>query len=181
MTSITTVKNQVALIDRSLSATFTFLRTWFVPHLKLKISVGQMALFNIIFFDEDGDIVFRGLLLENLDLSHLGIDSRTLLERKWISLGGTAWSVFDAHQIGCTVSLGRLLAARMKRLNNESTGSPATYRPRSDYFHTQHTQDSISDQFLVDTTDVSGDDALMRRGIQEFLARARGDGFTNKD
>lgn len=60
----------------------------------------------------------------------------------------------------------------MERLNDNSKHFLAMYRALVDHFDTQHSQHPFPDPFLIDTTDVTGDDALTREKIQDVLARA---------
>lgn len=178
MSSIPPVKIQVALKDSDSAATFTFSRTWLVPRVVLKLSSGHMALLNVTFLVADDETACEDLLLGLPVLRHLGIDSRTLLERQWSSLDGTDCAGIT-HSSGAG-RLGRLIVARMQRNSNADSEKLDPERPRSDYFHTDRNTDPFPDPFLIQPEDADTADEEAHSAIKAMLARAHENGFPDE-
>lgn len=65
----------------------------------LELSAGRLALTNVSFLVADNDLSCEYLLFGFPVLHHLGIDSRTLLERNRVTLDGTYCSSIDHPSI----------------------------------------------------------------------------------
>lgn len=181
MSSITPVRIQVALRDSSEAASFTFSRVWTVPRLVLKLSAGQMALLNVSFLVADDETACEDLLVGLPVLRHLGVDTRTLLERRWGELHNTDCAGVDNpsrhHPAG---RLGRLMVERLQDRDSPSTPSLNPDRPRADYFAHQADVDPFPDPFLLQTENPAADDEEARTAILTMLQMAITNGFPDE-
>lgn len=85
---IKSVTIKVALTNTSQGGDYQFSRVWKLPRLVMELSTGRMALNNIAFLISDAKLASEDLLIGLPLLRHLGIDSRTLLERNRAQLDG---------------------------------------------------------------------------------------------
>lgn len=79
----------MALKESDTPSSLTFSRLWTIPRLVLELSAGQTALLNVEFLVADDEIACEYLLVGLTVLRHLGVDSRTLLQRGWNTLTDT--------------------------------------------------------------------------------------------
>ena len=80
---------QVELTSSDQAEAFKFSRVWKVPRLVMELSSGRLALTNISFLVSDAALSREEMLIGLPVLQHLGIDSRTFLERNRATLDGT--------------------------------------------------------------------------------------------
>lgn len=178
MTSIAPVRIQVALRDSGEPAAFTFSRVWTVPRLVLKLSAGHMALLNVSLMVADDETACEDILLGLPLLRHLGIDTRTLLERRWQELTNTDCAgIDDPTKQRPAGRLGRLMVARLQSRDEPTTSPLDPDRPRADYFAHQADADPFPDPFLLQTEDPASDDAEARVSIVAMLDKAKANGF----
>lgn len=149
--AIEPVSTQVALTNTKKAESFNFSRLWKVPRLVMELSAGRLAINNVSFLVTDDDLACEDPLIGLPVLRHLGIDSRTLLERNCAMLDGTDCS-FVGHPSAPDRygSLGRLMIARLQRsagcarstvtdsdTDNDDRPDPACLaldRPKYNYF-----------------------------------------------
>lgn len=184
--AITPVAIQVALTASDKPESFTFSRVWKVPRLVMELSAGRLALNNISFLVADANLSCEDVLVGHPVLKHLGIDSRTLLERNRASLDGTDCSTVDHPTVSSACgSLGRLCIARLQRTHGAEpvstvSDSPPTLssdRPRGNYYAHKFDIDPFPDPSLISLHDCSARTDDEKADITAMLAAAKANGF----
>lgn len=100
------VSKQVAFTSQTEPEISTFSVAWKVPRIIFELSAGRLALKIVSFLVADAGLFCENLRFEFPVLRHLGIDSRTLLERNRATIGGTTCS--DIQQPKIAVPRGSL-------------------------------------------------------------------------
>lgn len=177
---------QVALMKGDKAQTFRFSRTWTPPRTVLRLSTGPLALTNLKFFVADDELAAEEILIGLPVLRHLGVDTKTMLERDRERLDGADCSALKSSKNGGSVS--RLMIARHNRIVNTpkedeipgeqglSGSKLEDRRPRVDYFESKEEEDPFPDESLLDPIDVAQQDEVMKE-IQAMLSRASEEGL----
>lgn len=185
MAAISPVTIQVALKESDTPASFTFSRLWTVPRLVLELSAGQMALINVEFLVADDEIACEDVLVGLPILRHLGIDSRTLLERNWSTLTETdCASVVHSTASDSCGALGRLMIARLNSVSMATAPQTPAHkrnpnRPRGDYYAYKYDVDPFPDPSLIEQH-AETDQSTTHSEIEAMLARAKKEGFPDE-
>lgn len=183
--AITPVKIQVALTTSAEPELFTFSRKWNAPRIVMELSSGRLALHNVSFLVADAHLACEDILFGYPILQHLGIDSRTLLERNRSVIDGTDCSPVGHPTIGQKGgSLGRLMIARLQRIQGSDplTESQITLdpnRPRSNYFQHKSDLDPFPDPNLVTLEDNSST-KFNSKDLMDMIERAKNNGLPSK-
>lgn len=149
-TKIQSLSLQVALKEDDDAQSFTFSRAWTPPRIVLRLSTGPLALTNVKFLVADADLAAEDILIGLPVLRHLGVDTRTMLERDRKRLDGSDCSVVSPPAKGGSVS--RLMIARHNLIIEEPVSAGAaedTMRPRVDYFESKEEEDPFPDESLL--------------------------------
>lgn len=184
MTAIDPVQLRVALQESEEAPRFSFSRKWTVPRLVLQLSSGRMALLNITSLVADDHLACEDLLVVLPVLQHLGIDTRTLLERNWNTLSGTDCSdnksTHDARNCG---SLERLIVDKKENEDAEATDHHKVVPDPSQIcagYDAQRVEiDPFPDPSMIDVPDAS-EDTLVMTEIKAMLERAKAEGLPDK-
>lgn len=180
--AITPVSIQVALTSSTEPETFTFSRKWLAPRIILELSTGRLALRNVSFLVADAHLSCEDILLGYPVLQHLGIDSRTLLERNRSILDGTDCSPVSHPSIDKQGGLlGRLLIARLQRVKDTISNSDTSQkldinRPRANYFDHKSDLDPFPNPNLVDLTHASATN-ISNTDVDNMLDKAKRNGL----
>lgn len=184
--AITPVTVQVALSSSADPETFTFSRKWIAPRIVMELSAGRLALHNVSFLVADAHLSCEDILLGYPVLQHLGIDSRTLLERNRRVLDGTDCSPAAHPSISNHEgSLGRLLIARLQRVKQsvqsktDESGTINLNRPRANYFDHKSDLDPFPNPNLVDM-DSAPSASINNIDILAMIYRAKQNGILPK-
>lgn len=112
-------------------ATFPFSSNCHVPHLVPKRCAIRIALLNITFLVPDDDTRREHIIFGLTVRRHIGIDLRTLLDRKWSALEGTDFAGVDGNAtINTGGRIGFLIVARMRNSDEEEATEQLLNRPR---------------------------------------------------
>lgn len=115
MAKIKPLSLQVALKEADDAQSFTFSGTGTPPRIVLRLSTGPLALNNVKFLVADVDLAAEDILIGLPVLRHLGVDTKTMLERDRKRLDETVCSVVvSPPATGGTVC--RLMIARHNRV-----------------------------------------------------------------
>lgn len=136
-----------------------------------------MALLNITFFVAADDNACEDVLVGYPVLRHLGIDSRTLMERKWASLDNTDCSIVDDRTNTDIVGrLGRLMTTRLERTGT-AFNTQGPQRLSADYYDTRNDFDPFPDPCLIGPSpaDMAGEDVTS--SISDMLNVTINNGF----
>lgn len=188
--AIDPVSIQVALSSTDKPESFTFSRLWKVPRLILELSTGSLALTNILFLVSDAALSSEELLIGLPVFQHLGIDSRTLLERNRAALDGTDCSTVSHPTVteSCG-SLGRLMIPRIQRVverepiyhdvKDTKPTTPDPNRPRANYYANKFDKDPFPDPNLMDV-DSKRRDCAEGAEIEAMIQRAVDNGLPDQ-
>lgn len=192
--AIAPVHIQVAIKSDSEPSTFTFSRIWQVPRLILELASGRLALRNISFLVADSELAAEDLLIGLPVLKHLGIDSKTLLERNRATLDGTDCDLVRPRQdVSTCGTLGRLLIARLQRVkgpepiaedNSETENATGTARqkpsdperPCENFFAHKLEHDPFPNPNLMDLDALNG----YRENVAGMLKHAYDNGLPDE-
>lgn len=114
------IEIEVALTSTDRAETFQFSRVWKVPHLVMELPSRRLARTKTSF--SDAAIASEDVIIGLPVLQHLGIDSRTLLERNHARLCDPHCVSVPHPSVSKTCgSLGRLMITRHHRLNGRES------------------------------------------------------------
>lgn len=178
---------KAALKGTSDLAFFSFSRIWKVPRLVLELSSGRITPLNASFLIPDDKVACKVLLMGFPVFRHLGVDSCTLLERKWSTLEGIDYvSVNNIFSSGSCGSLGHLMVDHIQRAltnakNNSNGGtekkSVLDFRcSRGNYLAHKYDTDPLPNPHLLDMDDISESEVAWE-GINSILTNETDNGF----
>lgn len=110
LSAITPIHVQVALKSQTEADAFSFFRSLLVPRFTMHLSAGQIALLNVAFLVADSELWNEDLPIGLPLLTHLGIDSSTMLEHNRLILDGTDCSTISNNTGAPLSKVGRILA-----------------------------------------------------------------------
>lgn len=149
---------QVTLTSTDKRKTFSFSRLWKVTRLVLELSAGRFVLNIISFLAADADMPCEDFTIGHPVLNHLGIYSRTLLERNHAVLDRTCSSSVENTSVSKECgSLCRLMTTRLQYVNESDpiendamlASSSDLRRTRGNFFANKYYSDHFPDPDMI--------------------------------
>ena len=175
---------QVALKSSDKAHTFKFSTSLTVPRTVIHVTAGQMALRNVKFLVADTELTNEDLLVGHPVLAHLGIDSKTMIEKSLDRLDGTDCSDLMSKCMD-TPSVGRLLNAHIQGMCGGPIKPPqvpnqiSSARPREKYFACRSSVDPFPDSYLLEIEDLDERNDVLEV-VDKMLEKAASEGLPEK-
>lgn len=145
-------------------------RPRFIPRL----ITGSSALNNVRFLVAGADLSAADALIGLPVLRHLGVETKTILERDRERLDGSDCFVVSLPPNEGSIS--HLMIARHNRIVDEPAPAENAIRPRVDYFESKEEEDQFPDEPILDPGDAAQHDEVVSE-IQAKIARAADGGL----